>query len=162
MIKPHLHRSTTILPRTLVKFSTGSTARPQKGHVLTKCPIENDNRIWNTRELKTPQCKKKRCKPLQASCSHHLIKKLNPSYAGSPQTQIRSTRQANPCPPEEARKREGKKGGRDSIEETKPHNDKNINEITASFVRQLLRRRLQRPYPSSFRPPASSKKWGSR
>lgn len=25
--------------------------------------------------------------------------------------------------------REGKKGGRDSIEETKPHNDKNINKL---------------------------------
>jgi hypothetical protein len=69
---------------------------------------------------------------MQASPSLLLTpshKKLNPSYAGSPQTQIRSTRQANPCPPEEARKREGKKGGRDSIEETKPPDDKNINKL---------------------------------
>lgn len=44
-------RSTTILPRTLVKFSTGSTARQQKGYVPTKCPIENDRRIWNTTRI---------------------------------------------------------------------------------------------------------------
>lgn len=49
------------------------------------------------------------------------------------------------------REREGEKGGRDSIEETKPPNDKKHQQITASSLRQLFRRRLQSHIQVHFR-----------